>query len=125
METKANASQSFKIEDLLKGKISRDQFQIDYLPMYKMLDELDRKLANQGGLSSLASEEIWKRIYDFGIIGVSLDKADMETRIDQLNEQNLKWYTKADTLELELNSLRAEYERIKLSTQANEEAKVN
>jgi len=103
---KAKSDQSFRIDDLLNGKINRNDFQIDYLPMLKMLDETDRRLAAQGGLASLKTEDIWKRIYDYGVITVSLDKADMQTRIDELNAQNLKYFVKADTLELENTQLK-------------------
>ena len=109
---KAKSDQSFRIDDLLNGKINRNDFQIDYLPMLKMLDETDRRLAAQGGLASLKTEDIWKRIYDYGVITVSLDKADMQTRIDELNAQNLKWYTRADQLELELNILKEKYAKV-------------
>lgn len=104
---KAKSDQSFRIDDLLNGKINRNDFQIDYLPMLKMLDETDRRLAAQGGLASLKTEDIWKRIYDYGVITVSLDKSDMQTRIDELNAANLKWYTRADELEAENTQLKA------------------
>lgn len=109
----------FQIEDLLNGKVNKNNFQIDYLPMFKMLDNLDRKLDQQGGLSSLSHEEVWKRVYDFATISVSLDKADMQTRIDNLNEQNLKWFTKADSLELEVNQLKAKV--LELQSQLSEQ----
>lgn len=106
-DSKAKLDQSFRIDDLLKGKLSRENFQIDYLPMFKMLDDTDRKLANKGGLAGMKAEDIWKRIYDFGVISVSLEKADFQTRIDELNAANLKWFTRADELEAENTQLKA------------------
>jgi hypothetical protein len=106
----------FRIEDLLNGKINKENFNIDYLPMWQMLDNLDKKL--QGGLSSLSHEDIWKRIYDFAIISVSLDKADMQTRIDNLTEQNIKWFSQADALQAENEKLKQQLQE-KLSSNVN------
>lgn len=103
-ESKARPEQSFLKQDLFKGKLEKGQFQIDYLPMWRFLDSQDRKVP--GGLKSLELKRVFEGIYEFAIIQVSLDKAEMQTRIDNLNEQNLKWFTKADQLEGELNLLK-------------------
>ena len=108
--------QSFKLEDLTKGKIVNNNFQVDYLPMWQFLDNMDRKIP--GGLKSLQLEKVFEGIYEFATIQVSLDKADMQTRIDNLNTQNLKWFTKADTLEAENATLKqrlAQYEQEPIS----------
>lgn len=108
--------QSFKLEDLTKGKIANNKFQVDYLPMWQFLDNMDRKIP--GGLKSLQLEKVFEGIYEFATIQVSLDKADMQARIDNLNTQNLKWFSKADTLEAENTVLKqrlSQYEQEPIS----------
>lgn len=108
---KAGGDQSFRIEDLLNGKISKENFQISYLGMYKMLDELERK--HDRIKVPLTNKIIWEAIYDFGVITTGLEKADFQTRIDDLNEQNLKWFTKADTLDTENRYLKNQLAELK------------
>lgn len=69
------------------------------MPMWKMLDEWERKLPN--GFKDTQMKSIFERIYEYAIVSSGLDKADNAARIDNLNEQNLKWYTKAESLEKE------------------------
>jgi hypothetical protein len=66
--------------------------------MWKFLDGWERKV---GGFDKVPMKDIFEGIYEYAVISVSLDKNDMQTRIDNLNEQNLKWFTKADILETE------------------------
>lgn len=93
----------FTVDQLLNGKLAKDMFQVDYLPMWQFLDNMDRKI---GGLDKIPLKDVFEGIYEFATIQVSLDKADMQTRIDNLNEANLKWFTKASDLEQELETLR-------------------
>lgn len=90
---------SFKIEDMMNP--SNQIFNIDYLPMWNMLDNLDKKLEQKGGLANTPLKELFERIYEYGVTSIGLDKAMMQGRIDNLNEQNLKWFTKASDLEVE------------------------
>lgn len=100
-------NKDFSIEALLnpdKVQQLKSQFEIDYHPMWHFLDNLERK--TQGfkvgpNGKEMTTGQIFEAIYEYAIISVSLDKADMQTRIDNLNEQNLKWFTKADSLEAE------------------------
>ena len=109
MENRAKPDQSFRIDDLMNGKISKDQFQISYLPMWNMLDSLDRKA---GGLQSLKLEDVFKRIYEFAIIQVSLEKSDFQTRVDELNEANLRLFIEKDNLQKEVAVLRTRIEEL-------------
>lgn len=95
--TKANTG--FTVDQLLNGKLKKEDFQINYLPMWSMLDTLETKI--KGGLASMPMEDVLKRVYEFAVISISLDKSDMQTRIDQLNEKNLIWHMKAMDLEAE------------------------
>ena len=99
-----NANTGFKIEDLIDGKLAKNKFQVDYLPMWQFLDNMDRKI--EGGLKTLALEKVFEGIYEFATIQVSLDKADTQVRIDNLNEQNLKWHMKAMDLEAQVEQLK-------------------
>ena len=94
----------FKIEDLAMGKMDKQQFQIDYLPMWKMLEEWERKLPN--GFKNTQMKDIFERIYEYAIVSSGIDKIDNAARIETLNRENLKWFTKAEALELEVNVLR-------------------
>ena len=119
--TKMN--KNFSVEALLnpdKVQQLKSQFQIDYHPMWHFLDNLERKtqgfkLGPNG--KEMTTGQIFEAIYEFATISVSLDKADMQTRIDNLNEQNLKWYTKADNLEQENARLKQQL----LESQASKE----
>ena len=97
------ANTGFSVEQLLTGQLRKDDFQIPLLPMWKMLDDWERKV---GGFDKVPMKDIFERIYEFGIIGVSLDKADMTTRIEELNRKNLEWFTKAMHLEKEVELLK-------------------
>ena len=101
-----SANKNFSIEALLnpnKLKELKSQFQIDYTPMWHFLDNMERKV---GGFQNIEMKKILEAVYEFATISVSLDKADMQTRIDDLNAGNLKWFTKATDLELEVNQLK-------------------
>jgi hypothetical protein len=104
MESNAKPNQSFTKEDLLDGKMQGNGFQIDYLPMWHFLDNMEKKVP--GGLKSLNLKRVLEGVYEFGVIQVGLEKAEMQMRVDNLNEQNLKWFTKADLLEKEVELLR-------------------
>lgn len=89
----------FKIEDLALGKMAKHNFNIDYQPMWKMLDEWERK--TPGGFKNVEMKAIFERIYEYAIVSSGLDKADNIVRVDNLNKENLKWFTKAMDLEKE------------------------
>lgn len=94
----------FKIEDLAMGKMDKQQFQVDYMPMWRMLDEWERKLPN--GFKDVPMKAIFERIYEYAIVTSGLDRADNLVRVENLNKQNLLWFTKADTLEAENSRLK-------------------
>lgn len=94
----------FKIENLALGKMDKQQFQVDYMPMWKMLDEWERKLPN--GFKDTPMKAIFERIYEYAIVSSGLDKADNATRVENLNKENLKWFVKAESLEKENALLR-------------------
>lgn len=98
-----DANTGFKIEDLVHGKLAKNAFKVDYLPMWKFLDGWEKKV---GGFDKTPMKEIFEGIYEYATISVGLDKADNQTRIDNLNEQNLKWCTKAMDLEKEVELLK-------------------
>jgi hypothetical protein len=106
MEIK-DMNKNFSVEALLdpaKVQQLKSQFEIDYHPMWHFLDNLERK--TQGfkvgpNGKEMTTGQIFEAIYEYAVISVSLDKADMQTRIDNLNEQNLKWFTAADNLQAE------------------------
>ena len=106
-----DANTNFSVEDLVTGKLAKASFKVDYLPMWKFLDGWERKV--QGGFKNVAMKDIFEGIYEFAVISVGLDKADMQTRIDNLNGQNLKWHTKAMDLE-------AQVEQLKIRLQENQ-----
>lgn len=99
---------NFSVEDLLSGKLAKNQFKVDFLPMWHYLDNLERKTNGFKDTNGepLPMSKIFESIYEFGVISVGLEKADMQTRIDNLNEQNLKWFNKANALELEVKNLK-------------------
>ena len=98
----------FSVEQLLNGSIAKNQFKVDFLPMWHYLDNMERKTNGFKDINGepLPLSKIFEAIYEYASISVGLDKADMQTRIDNLNEQNLKWFNKANALELELKNLR-------------------
>ena len=106
---------SFKVEDLVTGKLSKNQFQISKLPMWKFLDGWEQRV---GGFDKVPMKDIFEGIYEYAIISVSLDKADMQTRIDNLNEANLKWYTKAMDLEKENELLKQKLQEKQSSSES-------
>lgn len=112
-----DANTNFSVEDLLdpNKKINKNNFKIDYLPMWKFLDGWERKV---GGFQNVAMKDIFEGIYEYAIISVSLDKADSQTRIDFLTEQNIKWCTKATDLE-------AQVEQLKIKLQENQSTKLS
>lgn len=102
--TKQN--KNFSVEALLdskKLKEIKNQFQIDYTPLWHYLDNMERKV---GGFDKIPMKQVLEAVFEFATIQVSLDKADMQTRIDTLNEQNLKWHTRAMDLEKEVEILK-------------------
>jgi len=104
-------NKNFSIEELLTGKLSRNNFQIDYQPLWHFLDNMEKRV---GGFDKVTMKEILEAVYEFALISVSLDKADLQTRIDYLSEQNIKWYTKADSLETENSQLKAKLANLPL-----------
>lgn len=96
-------NQSFKLDDLLK---TNKTFQVDKNPMWLFLENMDRKLAEKGGLSNVPIKEVLEAVYEYGVITVGLDKADLEQRLENLTEQNIKWFTKASDLEKENERLK-------------------
>lgn len=106
----------FKIEDLALGKMAKHNFNIDYQPMWKMLDEWERK--TPGGFKNIEMKSIFERIYEYAIVTSGLDKADNIVRVDNLNRENLKWFTKAEALELELNVLKQKLQEKQSSSES-------
>lgn len=106
----------FKIEDLAMGKMAQHNFNIDYQPMWKMLDDWERKIP--GGFKNVEMKTIFERIYEYAIVTSGLDKADNIVRVANLNEQNLKWHMKATDLE-------AQVERLKLKLQEKQTSNEN
>jgi len=98
-----SANTNFSVEQLLNGKLNKNQFKVDFNPMWHFLDNMERKV---GGFKNIDMKQVLEAVYEFATISVSLDKADMTTRIDSLNEANLKWFTKATDLEKEVEILR-------------------
>lgn len=96
-------NQSFKLDDLLK---TNKTFQVDKNPMWLFLENMDRKLAEKGGLSNVPIKEVLEAVYEYGVITVGLDKADLEQRLENLTEQNILWFSKAQDLEKENERLR-------------------
>lgn len=90
---------TFKIEDLALGKMAQHNFNIDYQPMWKMLDDWERK--NPKVFKEIQMKTILERVYEYAIVTSGLDKADNIVRVDNLNSENLKWFTKAMDLEKE------------------------
>lgn len=105
----------FKIEDLAMGKMDRQQFQIDYQPMWKMLDEWERKI---GGFNKTPMKDIFERIYEYAIVSSGLDRVDNATRIENLNKENLKWYVKAMDLEKENEYLKQKLQEKQASSES-------
>lgn len=98
---------ALELHDPNKMKVS--DFLTDYNPLWHMLETLHDKILKSGekrGLQALTQEEIWKRVYEFGVVSQGLEKADMQERINYLNEQNVKWFSRADSLEAEVTLCR-------------------
>lgn len=106
----------FKIEDLAMGKMDKQQFQVDYMPMWKMLDEWERKLPN--GFKNVEMKSIFERIYEYAIVSSGLDKVDNATRVEKLNSENLKWFIKSEALEKENEYLKQRLQE-KLASKEN------
>lgn len=98
------ANTNFSIEQLLIGDLAKQKFKIDFMPMWQMLDNWERKLPN--GFKDVEMKDIFERIYEYAVVSVGLDKNDMVVRIDNLNEQNLKWCTRALSAEKEIETLK-------------------
>lgn len=103
---------SFEIHDPNKMKIS--DFLTDYNPLWYMLETLHAKLSVGGkqGLKELTLEEVWKRIYEFGVVSAGLEKADLHSRVDVLTEQNIKWCTLANTYEAEVATCKVKIQEL-------------
>lgn len=105
----------FSVEQLLTGKLNKEQFQVNFLPMWQFLDNWERKV---GGFDKVAMKDIFEGIYEYATISVSLDKADMQTRIDNLNEKNLEIFIKCENL-LKENELLKQRLQEKQTTKEN------
>ncbi len=84
-----------------------DQYQIPYKAFEKYINGIDPKQ-----MKAMSALDLMRKSFEFGYMYVELDKEDMLGRIANLNEQNLKWFTKADTLEQECNLLKEKILRI-------------
>jgi len=80
--------------------------------MWKFLDGWEKKV---GGFDKVAMKDIFEGIYEYATISVGLDKNDMQVRIDELNKQNLIWFTKADSLQAEVELLRTKLQENQLT----------
>lgn len=120
---------NFSVEALLdpeKLKQIKSQFEVDYLPMWKFLDNLERKtegFKKGPDGKELNMGQIFEAVYEFATISVGLDKADMTTRIENLNAQNLRWFTRADNLEKENNQLKQRLAELLVNTTLEEPKK--
>ena len=75
--------------------------QVDFKPMYVMLENLDKRIKQSGdvrGIMSLTREKVWQAIYEFAVIAIEFDKADCMQRIETLNAKNLEMFIKNENL---------------------------
>ena len=75
--------------------------QVDFKPMYVMLENLDNRIKQSGdvrGIMSLTREKVWQAIYEFAVIAIEFDKADCMQRIETLNAKNLEMFIKNENL---------------------------
>lgn len=86
--------------------VTEKSYQVPFEMLYRFIDNLGPKIKQMSDL------DVLKKAFEFGYMLVALDKEDMETRIANLNEQNLKWFTKADALEAEVVKLRTQLEKL-------------
>lgn len=82
------------------------KYQIPYDALEKYINGLDPK-----AMKNMSAMDLVRKSFEFGYMYAALDKEDMQTRIDNLNAQNLKWFTKADKLEAECTELKKRLER--------------
>ena len=94
---------NFSVEQLLRGKLNKEQFKVDFGPLWHYLDNLERKV---GGFNNITMQQVLESVYEFATISVSLDKADYTNRVDQLNEANLKLFIENDSLKLQNETLK-------------------
>lgn len=75
--------------------------QVDFKPMYVMLENLDKRIKQSGdvrGIMSLSRDKVWQAIYEFAVIAIEFDKADCMQRIETLNAKNLEMFIKNENL---------------------------
>ena len=77
------------------------QYNIPYHALEKYLNGIDPKQ-----MKNMSALDMCRKVFEFGFMYAALDKEDLLGRIANLNEQNLKWFTKADALEAECIQLR-------------------
>jgi len=94
------------------------QYQIPYDAFEKYINGLDPKK-----MKMMSALDLMRKSFEFGYIYVALDKEDMNSRIANLTEQNLKWFKKADALEAECIALRKQLQELKTSGATEEELK--
>ena len=81
---------------------------VDFRPMYIMLENLDRKIKNTGdvrGIMALSRGKVWEQIYEFAVISIEFDKTDCMQRIETLNAKNLELFTKCENLTIQIEEL--------------------
>lgn len=86
---------------------------INFTPMWKMLDDFDRKIAPMGGINNVPLKTVFERIYEYGVISIGLQKADMQGRIDDLNAKNLELFIQTENLQRENIALKMELADLK------------
>ena len=99
----------------MEGKIevggithSNNQYQIPYDKFEKYLNGIDPKK-----MKLMSALDVARKCFEFGFMYNSLDLEDYKARVVNLNEQNLKWFNKAEALEAELVKTRTELEKLK------------
>lgn len=77
------------------------QYQIPYEKFEAYINGIDPK-----AMKMMSALDMMRKSFEFGYMLVALDREDMMGRIANLNEQNLKWFKKADEMEAECTVLR-------------------
>ena len=77
---------------------SNTMLSIDATPALAPLPVERASARKAGGFDKVPMKDIFEGIYEYATISVSLDKADMTTRIDNLNEKNLEIFIKCENL---------------------------
>jgi hypothetical protein len=80
---------------------SGKQYQIPYDKFEQYLNGIDPKK-----MKLMSALDVARKCFEFGFMYNTLDLEDYKARVVYLNEQNLKWFNRADSQEKELVKLR-------------------